>query len=276
MMGHAAAMLSLNDDQIARLEPTTVGVNEAVAAAHAQVARGYHRERMLRLLGMWRRTAADAWQKYERIAGQYQETESKLSPADRKLMFVGSDIRIVSRLAYLNFYRSVLADMLVSLNARTIVEVGAGELNTLLPVARQLAGRTDSVVALDISEKRLAVGRALDVDRLITDYVVASADRMPFADRSFDVVFTSHCLEQSPELLKLALREFARVARRHILLAEPAYELAHKVQRRRIRRKGYVRGIPDTARRLGFTVVSHELMPVRDYLNGTAITLIAV
>jgi hypothetical protein len=66
------------------------------------------------------------------------------------------------------------------------------------------------------------------------------------------------------------------VARRYVVLVEPAYELAHSVQRRRVRKSGYVRGIPKVAAAMGYKVVSHHLMPVREYLNGSAVTVLEI
>ena len=266
--------LLIDKPPIDQLQPTALGVDTAITDADAEVARGYYRERIPRMLGLRRRTAASARAKYDRIAGQYQAAEARLSPSSKMLAFVGDEVRFVSEMAYLDYYRRVLANTIARLGARSVLEVGAGELNTLLPVVQLLVGRLDKAAALDISEKRLAVGRAHDTAGLISSFITASADRIPLPDGSYDVIFTTHCLEQSPEILESALREFVRVASRYILLAEPAYELAHSVQRRRIRKMGYVRGIPHTAKRLGLNVVSHQLMPVREYLNGTAITLI--
>lgn len=271
--------ITLKAPVASQLEPFRLvqeGVVEAVAELEREIDRHYYIERLWRLTGLRSRTARTAKLKYDKIAGQYQEAEAQLSQEDKMLAFVGDEIWFISKSAYLSYYRRALASMIAGLGAGRILEVGAGEMNTLLPVIRLLGDRAEVAVALDISAKRLAVGRRLDEHQRISLCVAANADRMPFPDKSFDIVFTSHCLEQSPELVLEAITEFSRVARKYILLAEPAYELAHSLQRRRIRKLGYARGICSSARRLGFNVVSHQLFPVRAYVNGTALTLIAL
>jgi len=63
-------------------------------------------------------------------------------------------------------------------------------------------------------EERERVGRALPVD------VVAPAHRLPFAGSSFDFVLSSHVIEHVPDPVA-ALREWARVASRYVLVVVP-------------------------------------------------------
>lgn len=257
-----------------RLQPTFDGVDEEIARIRADVARGYYVKRLSRLAGIRRRSASTAKAKYDRIAGTYRQSEAARKDDDRSLAFVDDTPCFVIAKALAEYHRHRLAREIDLVGAASLLEVGAGELNTLLPVVDLLRGNVQSVTALDISSPRLEVGRKHDGDALVSAYVAGSAGDLPFADKSVDVIFTSHCLEQSPELVGPALKEFARVARRRIILAEPAYELAHPLQRKRIRKIGYARGIASAARRLGLTVITHELMPVRQFLNGSALTVI--
>lgn len=258
------------------LMPSQDGVAKAIADLRKEINRGYYLERLRRLLGLRRRTVEVARRKYDKIAGRYQAEERGLSPEDKILAYVGDEVGFISTQVYHDYYRAFLADFISRLGARQILEVGAGELNTILPIAERLGGGLDAAVALDISARRLAAGRIFDREGVVSLCVAANASELPFPDDYFDLVLTSHCLEQSPELVSPALEEFARVSRGHVLLAEPAYELAHRLQRRRIRKIGYARGIPAAAKRLKLHVMSHELLPVREFQNGTAVTLIAV
>ncbi len=62
-------------------------------------------------------------------------------------------------------------------------------------------------------ERRLA-RRVAKVD------VVAPGDCLPFDDRSYDFVFSSHVIEHFPDPIK-ALREWVRVSRRYVVVVAP-------------------------------------------------------
>jgi len=56
-------------------------------------------------------------------------------------------------------------------------------------------------------------------------FTTGDAARLPFADRSVDLVLTVLALEQMERVREAALREIARVARRHVLMIEPFREV---------------------------------------------------
>ena len=259
-----------------RLCPTTEGVREEICRLERLVAHRYYLKRLYRIIGLHRRSASSARTKYDSIAGQYRQIEAAMSDDDKALAFVDDTPCFVRRAAFRDYHRHYLARAVAETGADSLLEVGAGELNTLLPVAEALNGKLREVIALDISAARLEAGKPYDTQGLVTQYIAASASDIPLPDKAVDVILTSHCLEQSPELVEPALREFSRVAKRGIVLAEPAYELAHPLQKKRIRKIGYARGIVAAAKRLGLNVTRHELVPVREYLNGSALTVITL
>ncbi|WP_024288475.1 class I SAM-dependent methyltransferase [Cellulomonas sp. KRMCY2] len=84
--------------------------------------------------------------------------------------------------------REEQAGLLGTVAGRRILEVGAGAAQG----ARWLAGRGAQVVATDVSFGMLAAGRDLDeTTGLRAPTVAADARALPFADGSFDVVFTA-------------------------------------------------------------------------------------
>jgi SAM-dependent methyltransferase len=53
------------------------------------------------------------------------------------------------------------------------------------------------------------------------EFKCGNARALPFADRSFDIVYTSLALEQMEEIRAQALAEIARVAKRWVIMVEP-------------------------------------------------------
>ena len=116
------------------------------------------------------------------------------------------------------------ADALLRLvpdGVRTIVDVGCGDgvLTTALAQRYQ-------VQAVDRSEAALArlAARAPHVAR-----VCASAEQLPMADQSADLVFSSELLEHLPAATReRAVREMARVTRRWLLVSVPNQEVLRR------------------------------------------------
>jgi SAM-dependent methyltransferase len=98
----------------------------------------------------------------------------------------------------------------VDAEARTLLEVGAGNGYLSVPLADVF-----DVTCLDFSENMLAQNPLSDERK-----VQGRAEALPFGDASFDVVLCANLLHhlENPEQ---AVREMARVARRHVVLLEP-------------------------------------------------------
>jgi ubiquinone/menaquinone biosynthesis C-methylase UbiE len=54
----------------------------------------------------------------------------------------------------------------------------------------------------------------------LTTFLEADAEHLPFADKSFDVVISSHVLEHLPDFDQ-GFRELCRVARKRVIVALP-------------------------------------------------------
>lgn len=104
---------------------------------------------------------------------------------------------------------------------------------------------------------------------------VADLFEIPLEDNSVDVVYTSHSLEPNGGREEAAIKELMRIARKAVVLIEPIYELADEQGKKRMKDHGYVRGLKDTAEKLGAKVVDHRLL---DYtgnpLNPSGVVLI--
>jgi len=147
-----------------------------------------------------------------------------------------------------------------------ILDCGAGELTTLSPLSEHLPAQCQ-LLACDISLSRLKVGRRFaervmrgDLARALRLFV-ADMGRLPIADSSVDVVFTSHALEPNHGRERDLLAELLRVARRQLLLFEPSWENADALVRTRMEQHGYVRDLPQHIDAAGGRLVSVEPIP---------------
>lgn len=161
-------------------------------------------------------------------------------------------------------YAAAVAALLEGLGARSFLEAGVGEATTLAHVVgRSGGGPAPAAAGLDISWSRLAHGlRYARSEGAGVSLVLGDLFRIPAPDDAFDVVYTSHSIEPNRGREAEALRELHRVARRHVVLLEPASALGGRETRARIERHRYCTGLADHARALGFRIVEHRLFDV--------------
>lgn len=196
---------------------------------------------------------------YDLQAGAYV-AEARANPQGRK--------RWCSQLAN-------ILDSYISPNS-SILEVGCGEATTLAGVLNKLSNTPAHAMGFDISWSRCAHGLHWLADNKVTaDLFVADLFEIPLEDSSVDVVYTSHSLEPNGGREEAAINELMRVARRAVVLIEPLYELAPSKAQARMNEHGYVRGLKQTAEKLGATVRDYRLL---DYcgnpLNPSGLVLI--
>ena len=147
-----------------------------------------------------------------------------------------------------------------------ILDCGAGELTTLSALSEHLPVQCQ-LMACDISLSRLNVGRRFAERVMRSDLArdlnlfVADMARLPLADSSVDVVFTSHALEPNQGRERELIAEFLRVARRQLLLFEPSWENADELVRARMEQHGYVRDLPQHIDAAGGHLVCVEPLP---------------
>ena len=72
---------------------------------------------------------------------------------------------------------------------------------------------------------------------------------------------TVHAVEPNHGREETILSELLRVARKHVVMIEPSYEFASAKARERMDKFGYVRGLPETLKRLGYPARLVERWP---------------
>ncbi|MCZ8344733.1 MAG: methyltransferase domain-containing protein [Leptospira sp.] len=154
-----------------------------------------------------------------------------------------------------------------------ILEVGVGEATTLAYVYQYLKNKKVQFCGFDISWSRIDVGKEFLREMAANaDLFVADLFNIPFADNSIDIVYTAHSLEPNGGRELEALSECLRIARKAVILVEPAFELGTEEARERMIANGYVRGLRDTAEKLGANVADYRLLEVfGNQLNPSAV-----
>ncbi len=159
-------------------------------------------------------------------------------------------------------YTSAIADALSQRGGISLLEAGVGEAKTLCDVIAKMSIKPVHVYGFDFAWSRIASGLQY-ASRLETPQPSLSTGdlfAMPFADDTFDVVFTAQAVNPNHGREEEALRELYRVTRRWLVLFELDYELGNEETRRRIEEHGYCRDLVGTAKRLGYNVVEHRLL----------------
>jgi SAM-dependent methyltransferase len=132
--------------------------------------------------------------------------------------------------------------VLEALRPRHVLEVGAGNGINLFVLAARFPEIT--FTGLELTEGGTLAATAIKTQRRLPEAIAefspepprdnepfdririvrGSAERLPFPDAAFDVVFTSLALEQMEEIRSQALVEIRRVARAHTIMVEPFYD----------------------------------------------------
>lgn len=192
----------------------------------------------------------------------------------------GSYVRSAEEnLAFMKAYAQQLADILDPHlePGDTLLDAGAGELTTLTHLILALKTRPSRVYASDISDRRLEFGREYASQHgVAAETFRAELAAIPLPDNSVDIVTTNHAIEPNGGREADILAELIRVARRKLVLFEPAYEFATDEGKSRMRQHGYVRDLPGHLARLGADV--EQLTPlttVYNPLNPTACIVVA-
>lgn len=113
------------------------------------------------------------------------------------------DEKYNSKARWVSFFYQI--EILQDLKAKNILEIGPG----------------NGLVTYVLRDRGAAV-TTVDIDPELKPDVVASVDKLPFADNSFDTVCAFEMLEHMPfEHFVKNLQEMSRVSRKHIIISLP-------------------------------------------------------
>lgn len=161
------------------------------------------------------------------------------------------------------------------INPKSILEAGVGDGITLVEIAKYF--KNTKLYGFDISPNRVKLAKKWLFENKIkrVKLKIGNLLDIPYPANSFDVVYTSHAMEPNGGSEEIILKELHRVAKKYIFLLEPGYEFAKKEYQRRMDSFCFVKGLKETAKKLGYKVIKHELFPLTaNPKNPTAILII--
>lgn len=167
-------------------------------------------------------------------------------------------------------------------NAKTLLDAGCGELTKTTFLLNKLEG-VDKFFACDLGWSAIFLGIKFAQLNLNTKFFnkltcfCADTGRLPFPDKSIDVITTSHSLESNHGRESELITELCRVAKQGLVLFEPSYELGSQAQKRRMEEFGSIRNLPEIIKKQGFELIENKFLEnYTNPLNRTAVYVICL
>jgi SAM-dependent methyltransferase len=241
------------------------------------------------LRGLWRRLAPVSWRTRRVYEDRWEEvTLSKRFDLSRDqetpMLWNGARYFANARGAK-RVHLLYLMHVIEQLEPKSVLEVGSGIGGNLFMLAAryphiEFSGieltasgyqAAQSIRALPVLPKELANFSPLEVRDVTAHQKVkfyqGSAAELPFAARSYDLVYTIQAIEQMKDIGAAALRELARVSAGHVAMFEPFAEWNQtKPRRAKIADAGMIRLSTSELPAYGLTVVGETgNMPMKGH-----------
>lgn len=150
-------------------------------------------------------------------------------------------------------------------DAMNILEVGCGNGRNLFELQKEF--KDIPLYGFDLSEEGINTCKK----RITGEFMVGSADKLPYADNSMDVVVTVHALEQMRYIIRDVINELYRVCRYGIVLCEPFFCLQNIFGKTKALMYENVQGIPFWVEHVGFDVREFHRLSIGSYMERTGI-----
>ncbi len=222
----------------------------------------------------WRRTIDRVESNYDRYAGF--EAAAHAQAGNETYCHINGRIEKTPWAAFDDKKKREYCDILSRFDFTSVLEVGGGEMSTMMPIMN-FFGREKKYYSMDLSLNRLYHGRQEIKRRSEGEIEIckANAVSLPYPDNTFDLVYSSHCLEQIPYHYREVINEMLRVSRKAVVLFEPIYEMVNFPQKIYMRAADQVRGIPRYIKSLSNVSLSDPfLLNHGTYLNRGACLII--
>ena len=213
--------------------------------------------------------------KYDKISGGYIDRYE-----NKKHSYIGYWLNgKISKIHGLPIYQvaSFLNLFIKKNKLKSFIDIGAGELTTVHALFEELKKyKILNSAAIDLSFKRLEVGKNFLYKKKYKLNLISrsNAQYLPFKDNSFDLVFTSYCLEQAPHIFNEILDELIRVSNKYIILIEPSYEYGSDFSKNKILIKDYPIIKKESFQNKNCNIIYRAPMPLSKYINRSEIVIL--
>ncbi len=221
---------------IETLDPSSPKWKNLVNTQRKAIRKQLWRRRLYNLLGKSYRNTSDVTDGYNRrwANGTYGHIDGKPAPCawrDRTMLALGTGTTRVHQLCHMR--------AIEKFKPRTVLEVGSGTGYHLFALSARFP--QTRFTGLELTRVGVEVGADVKKNDILpdvwvetapeplldltahkrTNLVQGDASRLPFADGSFDFVYTSIALEQMDHIREQVFAEIRRVATGHVAFCEP-------------------------------------------------------
>ena len=218
----------------------------------------------------------------------YQTETNKEFISSRHKVIVNGKVLLLSVAEHKRFLLTHFADLFKKFNPDSVLELGSGRGFNLLSLAALLP-EVKIFKGIELTAEGVAVAREnianppIDIVSRITglsedkvkrrlsgrDITVTegSIRKLPFPDRSFDLVFSNSVIEQIPKDYLIVFQEAARVARRVGVFSEPFMEAQQNwLDRLYLKNIDYFRASYKDISQAGWQIVSFEVPDIQKFV----------
>lgn len=161
-----------------------------------------------------------------------------------------------------------LKDVVERLHPNSILEVGCGN-GRHLRFLKQFFPDI-KYAGIDLSSTGIEQARKNNGD---IDFFCCSAESLPFAGNSFDMILTYHALEQMVVILNIAILEICRVSQKWVVCFESFLRFQNFFGRLHNMRLGYARYIPEMFVHNGLKVIEFRDLHYGSPVNKTGLMI---
>lgn len=210
---------------------------------------------------------------YDYQAGSYMKNYYSNEVIKNVYLYQGNPIDLTSG-EYTRLAAKCMSNEFNKLSFQTMLEVGIVEATTICDILEGLS-EDKQAWGIELSLSRLFYAQKfMEQKSKNINLALGNMFSLPFADNSFDLVFTYYCIAESRGKEKSAIEEMLRVSKDYLILVESSYELGNEETKERIDKLKYIKGLKETLKEVDADVIEHKLFDIFTYNNNSAITIL--